>query len=225
MNNKYNITHAHNLSTSIFFKKGYQNDASLESIKMLLENDDKYEVYPSQESSESGRQESSYQEVARYVYQIVKHSNFLCKGLNEDYVKRSMRTMDAIVVIGQKGMDICPNGNVYGFALIQFDEQDNSIYVDVICSHVGIKGAGDALIRAMEHISRTLFITHIKLKSVADAISFYEKYGFVKQAPCENQDELCEMNHKIMGGKRRSRRSQRRRTPHPPKKTRRRTER
>lgn len=221
MNDKYNITHTNNISTSIFFKKGYHKEESLEYIKLLLENDHKYEVYPQLSDDSPVHMDRSYQEVARYVYQIVKNSNFLCKGLHEEYVKHSMKSMDAIVIIGQKGMKIYPNGNVYGFALIQFDEQDNSIYVDVICSHVGIKGAGDALIRAIENISRTIFMTNIKLKSVANAISFYEKYGFVKQTKCEDRDELCEMTHKIAGGNKQSQGRSRRRRRTNPKKTRR----
>jgi hypothetical protein len=43
-------------------------------------------------------------------------------------------------------MNLLPNGNIYGFALINFDEMNNSILIDVICSHVGIKYAGEILI-------------------------------------------------------------------------------
>ena len=92
---------------------------------------------------------------------------------------------DAVIIIGST-MDILPNGNIFGFALINFDEKTNSIYIDVICSHIGIKGAGDILINQIEDISRRLFIGKIHLKSVKSAISFYEKYGFIKN------DKLCD---------------------------------
>ena len=58
-------------------------------------------------------------------------------------------------------MNILPNGNIYGFALVEFHEKYNSIYIDVICSHLGIKGAGDVLIKTVEDISRKLLMSEI----------------------------------------------------------------
>jgi hypothetical protein len=43
-----------------------------------------------------------------------------------------------------------------------------------------LKYAGDSLIKTILEISGLLGIVKIKLKSVESAISFYEKYGFVK---------------------------------------------
>ena len=110
--------------------------------------------------------------------------------------------VDAVLVISTNGVNLLPNGNVYGFALINFDDRDNSIYIDVICSHIGIKYAGDSLIKNIVEICRLLVIIKIKLKSVSSAISFYEKYGFVKTTECDNNN-LCEMKKIInkTGGK------------------------
>ena len=99
-----------------------------------------------------------------------------------------------------------PNGNIFGFALINFNENDNSVYIDVICSHIGVKYAGDILIRSINYICSILFIKKITLNSVSSAISFYERYGFYKKGLCQNSEELCEMEKiivKTLGGKRR----------------------
>lgn len=57
------------------------------------------------------------------------------------YFKPTESNVDAVIIIGSTStMKILPNGNIFGFALINFDEKTNSIYIDVICSHIGIKG-------------------------------------------------------------------------------------
>lgn len=100
-----------------------------------------------------------------------------------------------------------PNGNIFGFALINFNEKDNSVYIDVICSHTGIKYAGEILLNSIDYMCNTLLITKIKLNSVSSAVSFYEKYGFKKKELCENNTDLCEMEKNIskksLGGNRR----------------------
>jgi hypothetical protein len=98
--------------------------------------------------------------------------------------------VDAVIILGSS-MNILPNGNIFGFALLKFDEINNSIYIDVICSHVGIKGAGDILINEVEEIGRRLFMTDIHLTSVKTAIPFYKKYGY-KQTNQSCQD-MCLM--------------------------------
>jgi N-acetylglutamate synthase-like GNAT family acetyltransferase len=70
----------------------------------------------------------------------------------------------------------------------------------IIC----IEGAGYYLIKTIESMAKKLFIKDIYLTSVDTAISFYQKYGFVKY------DKLCEDNcvmiksvNKKYGGKKR----------------------
>jgi len=178
MSLKYNIKNSKNNKISIYFKPTDRNH--LDDIKLLLDDDANINLYHNNNESES----NSYKNVTDYIYRIIDKSGFLCKGLNPDYILDSIDDADAVVVVGSS-MNILPNGNIFGFALIQFDEKYNSIYIDVICSHVGIKGAGDILIKALEYISKKLFMTEIYLTSVKSAITFYEKYGFTKY------DKLC----------------------------------
>lgn len=174
---KYNIkNNEKNIKTYIYFNSTKNN--KLEDIQLLLDNEN-FNIYP-----------NSYKNVTEYIYRIVNNSNFLCKGLNPEYILQSFDEVDAVVVIGSQ-MNILPNGNVFGFASIKFDEKHNSIYIDVICSHIGIKGAGDILIKTIEHISKTLLMTKIYLNSVESAISFYEKYDFVKEDKSCN--DMCVM--------------------------------
>lgn len=201
MDKKFNIKSL-NTSTLIYFNEK-NTETDLGDIKILLESDARLNVFPNDENND---QNNSYENICNYIYGIINQSNFLCKGLNADFIKDSFDDSDAIIVIGSKGMNILPNGNVFSFALLKFNETDNSLYIDVICSHSGTKYSGEILINEIEYISKLLLITKITLKSVKSAISFYEKYGFVKITNCDD-DNLCEMKkivtNKSTGGKNR----------------------
>jgi hypothetical protein len=168
-----------NIKTYIYFKPTESND--LDDIQFLLNNDDKLHVYS---NNEDVNLYETYKNVKDSILRFINNSEFLCKGLNPDYIFNSFEKVDAVVIIGSSS--ILPNGNIFGFALIKFDEDNNSLYIDVICSHIGIKGAGDVLIKKIEHITKKIYMTSIYLKSVKSAITFYEKYGFIKH------DKLCD---------------------------------
>ena len=200
---RYNIKNNRNTNTYIYFKPTDSNH--LDDIKLLLDDDDKINLYHNNNESEP----NSYKNVTDYIYRIINKSGFLCKGLNPEYILNSIHDVDAIVVVGSP-MNILPNGNIFGFALIQFDEKYNSIYIDVICSHVGIKGAGDILIKALEYISKKLFMTEIYLTSVKSAITFYEKYGFTKYDKlCDDMCVMIKSMNKNYGGKRKTQKKSR----------------
>ena len=182
--------------TSIYFNPEKLVNLEIENIKLMIEDDNNMDVYPNADVNTY-----TYENVKRYIYRIIKETKFLCKGLNHEYVSDSFDEVDAVIIIGSQ-MNILPNGNIYGFALLKFDESKNSIYIDVICSHSGIKGAGDILINEIQKLCRTLLMTEIHLTSVENAISFYEKYGFIKHdIECE---DMCLMKKSVKrkkGGK------------------------
>jgi hypothetical protein len=179
MSLKYNIRKNEKFKNYIYFNPKKMD--KLDDIKILLEHDNNIHVYP---NSDNSTPPNYYKNIKDYIDRIINNSEFLCKGLNPDYVLNSFKKVDAILIIGSL-MNILPNGNIFGFALINFDEKHNAIYIDVICSHIGTKTVGDILINVIEDISKKLIIEKIYLKSVHTAISFYEKYGFVKK------EELC----------------------------------
>jgi hypothetical protein len=157
----------------------------LDEIKLIVETDDKF-ILPKNDKIDN------YANLSKYILRLTNF-DFLCKGLTERYVKDALKENHAIVAISSAGIDILPNGNLFGFASVNFEDSDNSLYIDVICSHVGIKYSGDALLKSIKRLCKLLFITKIKLSSVSSAIPFYEKYGFTKVGPCEDKKELCEM--------------------------------
>jgi len=196
MSLRYNITNDTNIKTYIYFKPTESN--ILDDIKLLIESDGEINVYPNEKEFNPY---NSYKNVTDYIYRIIHHSGFLCRGLNPEYIVDSFDTADAVVIIGSS-MNLLPNGNIYGFALINFDEEYNSIYIDVICSHIGIKSAGDILIKTIQDMCGKIFMTKIYLKSVKSAISFYEKYGFTKKEPlCDHMCLMIKTINKKIGGK------------------------
>jgi hypothetical protein len=185
---RYNIKNDINTKTHIYFKP--TESIHLDYIKDLLE--DKYPI---------NKDDNSYENVRDYICRIINNAKFLCKGLNPTYIYDAFNNVDAVVIIGSS-MNILPNGNIFGFALINFDEEKNSIYIDVICSHIGISGAGEFLIKTIHDICSKLLMTKIYLTSVKSAISFYEKYGFIKKNPiCYDMCLMIKTINKNIGGK------------------------
>ena len=205
MDSKFNLKTLE-MSQYIYFNPTKM--ASIEDIKTIVELNNTFKL-PNEANAND-----TYKNLSEYIYRIIKNSNFLCKGLNADYVKDAYANADAILVVSSSGVELLPNGNIFGFAVLNFDETDNSIYIDVICSHSGIKYAGEVMINKALELCEMLFIRKIKLNSVASAISFYEKYGFVKRGDCSDSNQLCKMERiykkKAVGGKskRRTKRKQ-----------------
>jgi hypothetical protein len=196
MSSRYDIRNNGETKTYVYFKPTENNH--LEDIKMLLGSLDTIEVYDGSSASDPY---NSYKNITDYIYRITTNSEFLCKGLNPDYILDSFNEVDAVVIVGST-TNLLPNGNIFGFASIKFEEMTNSIYVDVICSHIGIKGAGELLLNEIEEISRNLFITKVRLNSVKGAIPFYEKYGFIKTEKYGSLWSMIKLNSGF-GGKRR----------------------
>ena len=92
---------------------------------------------------------NNYKDVMNHIIRLVK-SEFFCKNINEDYIIDSFHEADAVVVISD--MDVLPNGNIFGFTLINFNEKNNSLYIPIFGSHIGIYGAGDILIKELQNI-------------------------------------------------------------------------
>jgi hypothetical protein len=200
MESRYNIKKETEIKTSIYFNPTEIHN--LDDIKIILENNDSISVYPNSED-ESESTDNNYKNVTDYIYRIFDKSRILCKGIGSQYLLESFNRNDAVVVIGSL-MDILPNGNVFGFAGLKFNQTENSLYIDIICSHTGIKGAGDFLIKNLEDICRNLSIDKIYLKSVDSAISFYEKYGYIKQErTCIDDCLMIKTIRKKIGGKKR----------------------
>lgn len=167
MDSKYNIKNT-KYDSYVFFNP---NNKLNEDFQTIIEADNRYITIISKNKTDT------YKQMSEFINQLIQ-SRFLCPGLSDEYVKEVVEDAHFIIAITVSETPILPNGVVFGFAAITIQELSNSMHVDIICSHVGIKNAGDALVRSLEHLSRILFITSIKLIAVPAAISFYEHYGF-----------------------------------------------
>ena len=198
MSLKYNLKNLPT-NTNVYFNPNSSNN--LDEIKEIIESD-AYFTLPNEIDIND-----NYKILSEYICRLIENSGFLCKGLSLEYIKYAFETADAIIAISSTGINILPNGNIFGFALINFNEKDNSVHIDVICSHTGIKYAGEIVLNSIDYMCNILLITKIKLNSVSTAVTFYEKYGFKKKELCENNKDLCEMEKNIskksLGGNRR----------------------
>ena len=198
MSLKYNLK---DLTTNrhIYFNPNISED--LDAIKTIIESNEEFTLPNENDINDT------YQNLSEYIFRLKENSSVLCKGVSLEYIKDAFETADAVVAVSSKGINILPNGNIFSFALINFNENDNSVYIDVICSHIGVKYAGEMLLKTITDMCIKLNITKIKLNSVSTAVSFYERYGFNKKGLCENKEELCEMekdlSKKSLGGNRR----------------------
>ena len=191
---KYNIrTKSPVLKTSIFFN--LDNISRNTDLYSILSSESEYDVFPEDEDDES------YKEISDTIVRFVRNSGFLCRGkVNPRYVERSLTVADAIVVLGDN-TPLVPNGNIFGFATILFYESQNQIYIDVICSHSGVQGAGEHLLLSVENIGRKLLFHEVSLRSLTQVIPFYEKYGYRKTVTgCDNECPMVKSIRTTRGG-------------------------
>lgn len=181
-----------NSQLSIFFNPNelINGRQHIDDVRLFLEAAEYINVEP----------DESYQHIREYVQRLVVKTEFLCKGLNPEYIIDAFDTADTVIILGGT-KNILPNGNIFGFALVDFQDFTNSIKVDVICSHNGTKGAGKLLIDQIEKVCKSTLFTNIYLYSVKVAIPFYKKCGYEKKD--EKCETMCLMEKKIKyGGKR-----------------------
>lgn len=193
MEQKYNLK-KQNVRTYVYFNPSKIHE--IDEIKTFIEYED--DIY----FPDAFNPIDNYDNLKEYIYRNIIYSNFLCKNLNSDYIYMvSFNEAHAIIVVTSENGNILPNGNIFGFALLQFNDPQDYIYVDVLCSHSGIKYAGEYLIHSIEHLCNITFIETIKLYSVPSAIPFYLKYGFKQVDDCPKN--LCQMNKVMLfeGGK------------------------
>lgn len=180
---KYSLKVDNKTKSHIFFNPYKPERDEMEDIKVIL--DDQFDVVENHTDN--------YKQLLNYIIRLVSKSKFLCKGLNASYIKKSFRKADMVIVLGDSS-SVLPNGNIFGLALVNLND-DNSLYISIFCSHTGIYGAGEILMKEIEKICQCLFIAKVHLESVKSAITFYEKYGFVKHD--EDCDDMCEMTKVI----------------------------
>lgn len=200
MDVKYNLKKLATTS-NIYFNPN--NRSELDDIKRLIMSDDKFRF------ADASNVNDTFNNLIKYIYTLLDKTDFFCKGLNLGYIQSSFYKANIIMALSSSGRDLLPNGNIFGFALIKINDEEKTIYIDIICSHVGLKYAGEILINNIFYLCHMLSFRKIKLNSLSTAVSFYERYGFQKIGLCEDEENLCEMEKIIeinsLGGRRRKR--------------------
>jgi virulence-associated protein VapD len=166
-----------------------QSTTDLQEITKALKKHKSIPIY----SDDDAPKHNSYENIQTSIQSLIKDSKTLCKGINNDYISELFDDADAVFVVGSyetQGM-ILPSGKIYGFALINFNELRKELYIEMFCTHSGMKYVGEHMIKQMTKISEIVEFDAIRLKSVASAISFYEKYGFEKTV--ESCEDMCVM--------------------------------
>jgi len=156
-------------TTYIYFNTEYEHD-NLDDIKEILSyHEDLWIV---------DHDEGSYKNITQTIDRIIKNTDFLCDGIDPDYIERAFLCADAVIVLGT---NVFPNGNIFSFALICFDQDNNSLYIDIVSSHKGVQYAGIMIMNILEEMASILLMDEIHLDSLESSLSFYTKLNYVKK--------------------------------------------
>ena len=181
-----------NTTTYIYFNPSSRNK-KLPIFKQLIESRDDKLVFQNKHDPND-----TYHNLIMYIDRLITVDEVLCNGLEpEDIQNYALNTADIVLVISGNGQ-LMPNGNIYGFSLLQIHKHSNSVYAGFICSNHKVRYGGDNIMRSIEFICNILYIQKITLQSVQSAISFYERYGFNIIGSCTDKHIVCDME-KNMG--------------------------
>lgn len=114
---------------------------------------------------------------------MIRNSGRFCEGINMDFVKESLVSADAILLVAEKKA-------VYGFATLVFKSDENLLYIDLICTNIEVKGCGTYMLEMLKELSGIVGLASIQLSSVTSAVPFYLKNQF----EC---DGLCTLRLKV----------------------------
>jgi hypothetical protein len=182
---RYNIREE---DTEVFIYFNDNSTGQLQDIITILRNSGYYQ-FPRE-----GNTGDTYDNVAKYILRMIEKTKFFCSNIELCYIKDVFEIADVLIVLSSPYSMVFPNGNIFAVSLIRFCEDDNSLFLDLISSHIGTKYAGEKMMKHIIDISELLFFSKIKLESLPETIRFYEKYCFIKTV----QHELvCEMEKQL----------------------------
>jgi putative acetyltransferase len=77
------------------------------------------------------------------------------------------------------------NGELLGFGVL--DIREALINATYVCTRTTRRGVGRCLVEAMEAIARQSGVARLRLSSTLNAVSFYERLGYVQQEASTNR--------------------------------------
>jgi hypothetical protein len=147
------------------------------------------EIYPNKDDTEQ-KKVSAFKKFRDILYKDIRSSGKFCDGLNNGFVKDSLKDCDAILRVESS---MTRSKKINGFATLKFYKGSKTMYIDVICTNTDIKGTGTYIINLLNKICKDISIKNIKLSATETALPFYLKTDF----EC---DPLCKMKKEITGG-------------------------
>jgi len=142
---------------------------------------------------------STYQIIQENILNYIQtNKTKLCDGLDDDFFEDVFDKSPAILIISKEKDENLKEfalenkvtdentleemfESFIGFAL--FFINNESLDLELVCSHKKYKGGGEILIRVVEDICNALDIKKIVLHSVDTSVEFYKKYGFQLMDP------------------------------------------
>jgi ribosomal protein S18 acetylase RimI-like enzyme len=130
--------------------------------------------------------------------------------LNTTTAYKRFRTVDNIygedyesedIAYTNRNLALCinANGRIEGFMLVattedadDFDEGENALKLDVICTGPKGRGIGKYMVEALKEYAEEAGYFAITLDSVTSAVSFYKGLGF-EEIPNKNMQDTVEM--------------------------------
>lgn len=176
-----------------------ENDFKRRRYENLVKTSDKFEIYPEQLLFQDNERQkiSAYKKFRDELYKDIRSSGKFCDGILATYVKESLISCDFILRIESSQTR---SKKLYGFATLKIIQGSKSLYIDVICTNIDIKGTGSYIMKLLTNICETVSLESIKLNSATQAVPFYLKSEF----EC---NPLCKMIKMVGGSKTRKNRN------------------
>lgn len=177
-----NIAYGTNILVSIYFNPLTVDDSNITEIIQdeIVNARSEWQVIPNNAVPQQFTEIIT--EINHNMTEHADEDNNLCEGrINiTEAINETMPNSHVIITIHST-----ITRQLYGFAVINFKEDGNIIYLEILCSHKNVvKGGGYILIKTLEKIGDIIGCKAIQLHSVRSAVQTYEKYGFIQDASC-----------------------------------------
>jgi hypothetical protein len=177
-----NIADGTNILVSIYFNPLTVDDSNITEIIQdeIVNARSEWKVIPNNAVPQQFAEIIT--EINHNMTEHADEDNNLCEGrINiTEAINETMPNSHVIITIHST-----ITRQIYGFAVINFKEDGNIIYLEILCSHKNVvKGGGYILIKTLEKIGDIIGCKAIQLHSVRSAVQTYENYGFIQDASC-----------------------------------------
>lgn len=140
---------------------------------------------------------SFYDKSVRGLQPFVE-KEIICDTINPGYIEDALKDCDAVFeVIG----NINKTPTIMGVAILYFNTQKSSLFIDILCSNKNVGGVGSKMIEYLDALCgylklRGVSLDRIELNSLTGALGFYVKTNFTCY-DVTTGDDTCKMIRNI----------------------------